>query len=356
MRHFCVLILCSAVSMAADFTTGQAARAVIGQNIFTVADPGASRKLIGAVSGLAYANGTLFVADSNRIGAAPINNRVLIYHNISSQFPDPTQTEAKQGGRCPACGGQASVVLGQPDFTTTGPGSSQTGLQLPTAVATDGTMLAVADTDNNRVLIWKTIPVSNNAPADIVIGQPDFKTTLTSVPPTAKSMRGPQGVWFQDGKLFVADTQDHRVLIYNSVPTSNGAAADVVLGQPNFTTFVEPDLTQAKSDATADNLLNPVSVTSDGVRLYVTDLGHNRVLIWNSIPTQNQQPADVVLGQPNMTSSLPDNAFTGAPATSATDTTNKGTPLMCSVSNGTDLASHPIYPSRCSSTLSFPRF
>ena len=62
-------------------------------------------------------------------------------------------------------------------------------------------------------------------------------------------MRGPQGVWIQGGKLYVADTQDHRVLIYNSIPTSNGAAADLVLGQPNFTTFVEPDLTQAKSDA-----------------------------------------------------------------------------------------------------------
>ena len=47
-----------------------------------------------------------------------------------------------------------------------------------------------------------------------------------------------------------------------------------------------------------------MSVTSDGQRLYVTDLGHNRVLIWNSIPTQNGQAADVVVGQPNMTSEL----------------------------------------------------
>ena len=42
--------------------------------------------------------------------------------------------------------------------------------------------------------------------------------------------------------------------------------------QPNFTTFVEPDLTQQKTNASASNLLNPVSVTSDGVRLFVTDL------------------------------------------------------------------------------------
>jgi uncharacterized protein (TIGR03437 family) len=342
--------------LAADFTTGQAGRAVVGQTTFAGAQAGASQTLIGAASGLAYKNGTLFIADSNRVGASPINNRVLIYHDINSRFPAPAEPPPGVGLRCPACGGKASLVLGQADFTTTDPGASPSGMQLPTDVATDGAILAVADTNNNRVLIWKTIPTANNAPADVVVGQPDFTTTLTTVPPTAKSMRGPQGVWIQDGKLYVADTQDHRVLVYNSIPTSNGVAADVVLGQPDFTTFVEPDLTQAKSDATASNLLNPVSVTSDGVRLYITDLGHNRVLIWNSLPTKNAQPADIALGQPDMTSSTPNNAFTGIPATSSTDTTNKETPVMCTVSNGTDPANHPTYPGRCSSTMSFPRY
>lgn len=357
MRYFCVLFLgAAALGTAADFATGQAARAVVGQRVFTVAEYGAANWMLGAASGLAYAHGTLIVADGNRIGATPINNRVMIYRDIAAQFPPQTQEAPSQSTRCPVCGGAANVVLGQPDFSKTDVAATQSGLSLPTAVATDGTMLAVADTDNNRVLIWKTIPATNNTAADVVVGQPDFTTTATSVPPTAKSLRGPQGVWFQGGKLYVADTQDHRVLIYNSIPTANGAAADLVLGQPNFTTFVEPDLTQAKSDATANNLLNPVSVTSDGVRLYVTDLGHNRVLIWNSLPTQNQQAADVVLGQPNMTSSIPDYAFTGTVATSSTDKTNKETPVMCTVSNGTDPANNPTYPPLCGATMSFPRY
>ena len=104
-----------------------------------------------------------------------------------------------------------------------------------------------------------------------------------------KSLRGPQGVWIQNGKLFVADTQNHRVLIWNSIPTQNRQPADVVLGQANFNVAVQPDLTKATSDAHANTLLNPVSVSSDGTRLYVADLGNNRVLIWNSIPTTNQQ-------------------------------------------------------------------
>ena len=112
--------------------------------------------------------------------------------------------------------------------------------------------------------------------------------TSASVPgntPNAKSMRGPQGVWIQNGRLYVADTQNNRVLIFNRIPTSNGAAADVVLGQPDFTTFVEPDLTQQKNNVSAKQLLNPVAVSSDGVHIFVTDLGYNRVLIWNTIPT-----------------------------------------------------------------------
>ena len=118
--------------------------------------------------------------------------------------------------------------------------------------------------------------------------------------PTARAFKGPQGVWIQAGKLFVADTGNDRVLIWNSIPTSNFQPANVVLGQPNFTTFGQPDLTKTTLEATATSLLTPVSVTSDGQRLYVTDLGNSRVLIWNTIPTRNQEPADVVLGQATM--------------------------------------------------------
>ena len=46
------------------------------------------------------------------------------------------------------------------------------------------------------------------------------------------------------GRLFVADTQNSRVLIYNSIPASSGATPDVVVGQPDFDTRPEPDLTQ----------------------------------------------------------------------------------------------------------------
>ncbi|MFB3777897.1 MAG: hypothetical protein ACE141_09800 [Bryobacteraceae bacterium] len=308
MKFFAVFILAASTGFGAEFTTGQAARLVIGQTTFTAQEQGASQTLLGGVGGVAYAQDTLFVTDASRVSADPINHRVLLFRNLSSMLPAPTD-ELEYVKTCPVCGGTATSVLGQAGFTETAYSTPPTAdtLRTPTAVASDGVRLAIADTDNNRVLIWNTIPTSNKAPADVVVGQADFKSAAVANPPTASSLRGPQGVWMQNGKLFVADTFNNRVLIWNSIPTTNGKAADVVLGQPHFGVVVESDITQVKPNPQSTTMVSPVSVTSDGQRLYVTDLGQNRVLVWNSIPTTNQQPADVVVGQPDMTSAASNN-------------------------------------------------
>ncbi len=358
MKGIFVFILGAATAFAADFVTGQAARLVIGQTTFTAADPNSTNSVIGAAGGVAYAGNTLFVVDDNRLGAAPPNNRVLVFSNVSSAFPRPTD-QLLPNSKCPVCVGQAAVVLGQPDFVTTAMNltANQANLRQPTAVASDGVHLVVADTNHNRILIWNRIPTSNNVPADVVVGQTNFASV--GIPPnntpTASSLRGPQGVWIQNGKLYVADTQNNRVLIYNRIPTANGAAADVVLGQPNFTTFVQQDITQQKNSIAANTMLNPVSVTTDGVHLFVVDLGYNRVLLWNSIPTTNQVPADVEIGQPDMVSGIANNAFSG----NASATSGDGyieAPVLCTVSSGTDASGNLTYPNYCNATLNFPRF
>jgi uncharacterized protein (TIGR03437 family) len=356
MLKYCALIsLCACSGYAAEFVTGMGARLVIGQKTFTQQDPGASDTLLGGVGGLAIAGDTLFVADSNRASFTPVNHRVLLYKNLSQQLPHPQAPILPFTGRCPACVGRADAVLGQADFTSTDPHLTRTGLRLPTGIASDGKRLVVADTGNNRILIWNSIPQTIDQPADLVLGQSDF-SSLRAVVTDSKSFRAPQGVWIQDERLFVADTQNHRVMIWNVFPTRNDAPADLVLGQPNLTTVIQPDLTKQALNAQANTLLNPVAVTSDGMRLFVTDLGHNRVLIWNSIPTQNQQPANVVVGQLDMTTPYANYAFTGSPAVNADDKTNKETPVMCTTQTGTDPAGNPTYPVRCARTLDFPRY
>jgi uncharacterized protein (TIGR03437 family) len=317
--------------------TGMAARAVVGQTTFTSQDSGASNTLLGGVGGIAYANNTLFVTDANRLGNAPINNRVLIFNNISRMVPSAVAEIGPNSGRCPVCVQGATLALGQPDFTSINYATTANGMRLPTSVATDGRNLAVADTANNRVLIWKEIPTQMGQPADLVLGQPDF-VTVQQVAVNQTSLRAPQGVWIQNGRIFVADTQNNRVMIWNSFPTKNNQPADLVLGEPNFTTSPNLDLTKSSLTAAANTLLNPVSVTSDGTRLIVTDLGFNRVLIWKNIPTQMDQAADVEIGQKDFTTSI----------------FNDNSDLCASV--GADSSGNPIFPAMCNRTLSFPRF
>ena len=338
----CLFVLSALALRGQNFINGQAARAVIGEYTFTYggAIPGTyptrpGQQILGGASGLAWANGILYVADSNRLAAIPQDHRVVMFNTglIPAPTADLSTTKSYSSYSCNLCGFPAMNQLGQPSFdppplpsnvtdpivakaTTFNPGHDNTAatsnMQEPTAVATDGTIVAVADTDNNRVLIWKSVPTALNQPADLVLGQSNFTANTVTTPPTASTLSGPQGVWIQNGKLLVADTQNFRVLIWNSIPTSNNQPADVVLGQSNFNVGTQAacNVTITSTNplvAAANELCNPVSVTSDGVHLFVADLGFNRVLIWNHIPTSNGQIADVVVGQPNMTAAIANN-------------------------------------------------
>ena len=175
-------------------------------------------------------------------------------------------------------------------------------------------------------------------------------------------MRGPQGLWIDNGRLYVADTVNGRVLIWNTIPSANGAAADLVLGEPDFDTRPEPDLTQSNFEPRADRMLDPVSVTVNNGRMFVTDLGFNRVLIFLTLPTQNAAPADIAVGQKDLTSGeandskdlcelLPEGAQPGSGV-------NSEAPKDTDGDGDIDANDTPPrqYPRRCEKTLSFPRF
>src|SRR5580698_8057916 len=159
MRALFLFLIASTAGIAQDFTNGQAARALIGQQNFTATQPGTGANRVGGISGLAYGADTLFVADSNSFGgfgapdgnASPgqNNNRVLVFNNLSNTMPQPTANFVLSRNTCPICVGSASLVLGQPDFNSTNYGITSQAMRTPAAVATDGKVLAVADSDNN---------------------------------------------------------------------------------------------------------------------------------------------------------------------------------------------------------------
>lgn len=348
------------------WVSNHGARLIIGQESFTRQNPVPSREVLGAAQGVAYAGNRLFVADGNRIGALPVSNRILIYENLSGFVPAP-DTMLPQERSCPACIGLPDTVLGQADFDTTAPSDlpETPGLNNPSAIHSDGIRLAVADTNNNRVLLWHTIPVVNGTEPDLVLGQADFSGRMAETSPTG--MRGPQGVWLDGGRLFVADTQNSRILIWNTIPTSNAQSPDIVLGQPDLNTRHEADLTKGVYEPDEKRMLDPVSVTVSGGRIFVADLGFNRILIFNSVPNQDYAAADVVIGQPDFTSSVPNNSEAlcepigpndddGSRSENETPPTNVPLAVPLPPLRGEIDPDEVRYPRRCEGTLNFPRF
>ncbi len=213
-------------------------------------------------------------------------------------------------------GQSANYVFGQPDFMS---GSVNHGLgfntcdatslyltdgfENPNGMATDGTKLIVCDGFNNRVLIWNNLAfISNNMPPDVVIGQPNF--TTKDAPnfnsSTAATLYHPTGVDVtKDGKLVISSTGENRVLVYNTIPTSNGASADLVLGQANFTdnaAIFTPD---------ANETYHPLalSISKNSGKLAVSTDQAGRIMIWDTFPTTNNAPATTVLARPSLTAS-----------------------------------------------------
>src|SRR4051812_39219266 len=95
------------------------------------------------------------------------------------------------------------------------------------------TSLIVPDVNNNRVLIYKS-PFSTNQNAGVALGQPDFASSGTGT--TASTMNEPADVTIDPaGNILVAEVNNCRVTQFRS-PFTTGMAASLVLGQPDLTT------------------------------------------------------------------------------------------------------------------------
>lgn len=141
---------------------------------------------------------------------------------------------------------------------------------------------------------------------------PQRKASLFFYGDEGNPFLAPRGVHTVDGKLIVADTAQNRVFIWNKMPVSSYQKPNVVLGQ-----LVATDTGRnAGGETEAASLLYPSGVWSDENKLIVADAWNHRVLIWNRFPTQNGQPADVVVGQPNMQNNKPNVYGVGTGASS----------------------------------------
>src|SRR5258706_1466506 len=196
-------------------------------------------------------------------------------------------------------GQPAGLVLGQPSFITTSAnngGGSAASLDAPTGLAMDAFgNLYVADSGNNRVLEFDA-PLSNHAAARLVIGQPGFATgDIDHGGLNEYGLDYPTGLAVDSyGNLFVADTNNSRILEYPAALTTHAAAARV-FGQFSFTTGV------ANAPGLNSGALNkPQGLALDAQgNLWAADQGNDRVLEYKT-PLTGSTGADLEIGQPTM--------------------------------------------------------
>ena len=232
----------------APLTNGKPAAIVIGQPDLTSNaqnNGGITARSLGGPDAVAVdAAGNLWIAD----GGA--NGRVLRYSPPFSTFMN------------------ASLVLGAPNFTSITPGPTQATVGLPTGLAFDPSgNVWVADWNHHRVLRFDA-PFTNGEPASVVLGQTDFTSTAAPSPPTASSLNRPQSVAVDaSGNIWVADELNYRALKYTA-PISNGQSASTVIGQAVFTSNAPPSM------PTATSLSVPRGIAFDGAgHLWITDRG-----------------------------------------------------------------------------------
>jgi sugar lactone lactonase YvrE len=259
---------------SAQFVNGQAAEGVLGQLDFITPTSGVAINKFNGPNGVLFdsRNGKIWVADRG-------NHRVLRFSSTNAYIN----------------GGDAELVIGQPDFTTNTSGLSATKMNNPICVVIDGNgTLWVSEYGNNRVTRWDDPDnLVNGDTADGVLGQPDFVTNSAAT--SQNKFSGPAGIFVEaNGTLWVSNFNIHRLLRFQNAATlPNGSNADLVIGQPDFVTGT------AGLSATKMNNTNGVYVDWLG-NLWVSEYTNRRVLKFNNASTLvNGDTADVVLGQPD---------------------------------------------------------
>jgi len=254
--------------------SGAAAAQVLGQTGFTTRTATTTASNLSRPGGMAVdASGRLWVADY-------FNNRVLRYDNPSSK----------------GNGGSADGVLGQPNFTSGNTGITATTFNSPFDVDVDAQgRLWVCDFGNARILRFDNPAAQNQPPANGVLCQADFTSSVTGSG-AALSNRVITLEMTPSGSLFAMDTQNSRILRWdNAAAKANGANADGVLGRLGFLQNSSyPALPGRVTDETRG------MATDAAGHLWAMDRQYERVLRWdNATAKTNGAAADGVIGFPD---------------------------------------------------------
>lgn len=229
--------------------------------------------------GVAWCDGWLWVADTG-------NRRVLGWHGVPAPGrapdvvlgqPDAASNAERRGGATTADGFRWPHAIAT---TTDADGAPQ---------------LLVADAGLHRVLGWSPAP-RGDAPATLVLGQRDLGSAVETphVAQGPRALRFPYGLACADRVTCVADTANNRVLVWDAPLPADGAAvpASHVLGQPDFDAAGENRWTAVRHDTLCWPYGLACRAFPDGaIRLAVADSGNNRVVLWTLRDSRPPTPA-----------------------------------------------------------------
>ena len=212
---------------------------------------------------------------NNSQPSGPEGNQGNSWYDLNVYEYTPSYTVATSNGNTGyGLNESGDILLSGYGFNNSG---GATKLNHPVSISANAGKLAVTDRFNNRVLIWNSIPSSNTAP-DLVLGQPNFTTHNSGTGLNNMDFPG-QVIITPDGKVLVADSDNNRVLVWTTFPTASGQAADYAIPTTNYVNF-------------GDSW--PWGVWSDGTKVIVSATVAKSVLFWNSFPGPNDAP-DVVV-------------------------------------------------------------
>jgi len=317
---------------APPFSIGQNATRLMGippSNISTTCPSGTSNCPVLDSTLFAVPAGMFFIPSASKMGLLDADSHRILLFDTIDKWPDPSVSVSPQ----------ATAAIGQPDChnraanagATFRPAPTASTMYLPLAAVYSGNQLFLADTGNSRVLVLPTTSGTGNCSqtpstllgaATNVLGQDTFAMSAANLiegrefdftSSTSNGTAADAGVAVDTSSatphLYVADPYNNRILGFNDFRSLKpGAKADIVLGQPDFSSGL-CNVTGDPNNPTAASLCRPagLAVDSNG-NLYVADTGNSRVLRFPA-PFAHQgtlEQADLVLGQRQFTFSVTD--------------------------------------------------
>jgi sugar lactone lactonase YvrE/Leucine-rich repeat (LRR) protein len=227
--------------------------------------------------------------------------------NGSGSSLSPSYTITSAPATRPFYNSAATFVLGQNGFNSSAIATTVNGMNKPIAIRVDRATgkVFVADWLNHRVLRFASFSaLSNGANAEVVFGQSNFTSNVASV----SNLSAPEGMYLDSqGNLWIADGGNNRIVRFNQATTiANNTAvpisSGIIYGQPNAST---------NASTVAQNTIRiPIGVFVDESvgALWIADLFYNRVVRYDNIYTYTasaqQINASLVLGQADFVSPL----------------------------------------------------